>query len=119
MTFLEHSFLIFITGHTDCSQGPHLHFSLTDLEGKPMSINNKVISGFKIKTGSKPYNADCAEGSCKPSMTKQEVEESCSTIFSKIGEDGIEDDDMRFCPTITANIGIYCTNCLCFWTLIY
>ena len=95
-----------ITGENDCSQGPHLHFSLTDWEGRPMSINKMVVSGFKIKTGSKPYNEDCAEGSCKPSMTKQEVEESCSTIFSKIGEDGIEDDDRRFCPTITANIGI-------------
>ena len=73
-----------------------------------------VVSGFKIKTGSKPYNEDCTEGSCKPSMNKQEVKESCSTIFSKLDGNGIEDNDSRFCPTITANIGTYYTKCLCF-----
>ena len=40
-------------------------------------------------------------------MTRQEFEESCSTIFTEIDDDGNDDNDKRFCPTITGNYGTF------------
>lgn len=40
-------------------------------------------------------------------MTRQEVEESCSTIFTELDDDGNDDNDIRFCPTITGNYGTF------------
>ena len=105
---LYNTFQICIIGHDECSQGPHLHWSLLELNGEPKDINNVTVSGFRIKTGSKPYNdyGNCKE-KCQPVMTRQEFEESCSTIFTEIDDDGNDDNDKRFCPTITGNYGTF------------
>ena len=99
---------MFIIGNRECSEGAHVHWSLLDLNGKPKDLNGVIVSGFRIKTGSKPYNdhGNC-KGECKPNMTKQEVDESCSTVFTKIDDDDNDDNDKRFCPTITGNYGIF------------
>ena len=72
----------------------------------PKDLNELVVSGYKIKTGSKSYDEGCDTGSCKPVMTGEEVNSACATIFSRLDGDTVNDNDERFCATLGGNAGI-------------
>ena len=44
---------------SECTEGPHLHFSVRENSGMEKDINNLVIGGYQIKTGLKSYDEGC------------------------------------------------------------
>lgn len=78
----------------ECATGPHLHFELRETNGKPLHLDQKVINGYKIKSGWNSYDYGCKPQECRPNMNSTEIKSSCATIFQREGDGEI------FCPSI-------------------
>ena len=95
-------------GDKECSIGPHLHWELRDGKGEPIDLNNMIISGYQVHTGSESYDVGCNHTeNCREGMSLEEIGQSCSTIFLRI------EDNKSFCPSIDGanwgkNISLYC-----------
>ena len=81
-------------GKTECSTGPHLHWEVRDPTNRPMDLDQMVISGFRVYTGTESYDFECGPDNCRNNMTLEEIESSCSTVFLKMA------DNTTFCPSV-------------------
>ena len=79
-------------GDTECTTGPHLHWEVRDSGNKPIDLNNMIISGFVIHTGTSSYDLECGTEECYNNMTIEDIEQSCSTVYRRLI------DNATFCP---------------------
>ena len=82
------------SGKTECSTGPHLHWEIRDTANKPIDLNEMIVSGYQIHTGSESYDFGCGPENCHNNMTLAEIEGSCSTVFRRLS------DNTTFCPSV-------------------
>ena len=81
----------------ECSSGPHLHFELRDKDGKPVSLDNRTISNYRIRAGTFPHDMGCSD----PESCTGKKASSCATMFI-----GINPPHTKYCPTVKGqNIG--------------
>ena len=82
-----------------CATGPHMHFELR-YDGKPESLDGKIISNLRIRTGTNPHDLFCSDprGRCDLATGKQG--ESCATTYTDVNTGKVT------CPvTKGSNIG--------------
>ena len=64
----------------ECSSGPHLHFELRDKDGKPVSLDNRIISNYRIRAGKFSHDMGCSD----PESCTGKKASSCATMFIDI-----------------------------------
>ena len=102
--FFDHCYFLV---KEECADGPHLHFSVRYLSGKPKHINGLIIGGYRIKTGRNSYDSGCGPENCKAVMSDNDVARSCSTILTRLDNDVPSDDQERYCVSIGGNVGMF------------
>ena len=91
-------YCIILSKHIICCHfaGPHLHFELRE-EGKPMTLNNVVISGYLIIAGMFRRDAYCSDPiGCQYARYDGKY---CATRFKQI------EDGTISCPSVRGNHG--------------
>lgn len=90
------------SGNRECAIGPHLHWEVRDASYAPIDLNEFIINGFEIHTGSESYDLGCGPQNCHTNMTIEEIKHSCSTVYRRISDNAI------FCPNKQgANWGMF------------
>ena len=81
----------------ECASGPHAHFELRR-NGYPVSLNNRVISRYRIRAGKYSHDKYCSDPeSCEMARNDSSL---CATLFTDVKTGVI------YCPTVKGqNLG--------------